>query len=165
MDSANDPGTSKDTPDPPVIEVSPDEAEALARLLRDFQLEFEVPTPPVEDVTDRLRTLLVAGEVTALLIGNREQPVGLAVLRFRTALFYDSTDAYLEELYVVPGRRGDGLGRRLMEAVLDLARERGCGRIELGTEEDDTAARGLYESLGFTNRDRGELMFFYERDL
>jgi ribosomal protein S18 acetylase RimI-like enzyme len=41
-------------------------------------------------------------------------------------------------------------------------------RIELGTAETDTAARGLYESAGFTNRERepdGPVMLFYEREL
>ena len=40
--------------------------------------------------------------------------------------------------------------------------------MELGTSEDDTAARALYESAGFSNREGrpdGPVMFFYERDL
>jgi len=60
------------------------------------------------------------------------------------------------------------MGRALVESVLVAARGAGALRIDLGTEEGDTAARGLYESLGFTNREGGEggpLMFFYERDL
>jgi ribosomal protein S18 acetylase RimI-like enzyme len=40
--------------------------------------------------------------------------------------------------------------------------------MDLGTSEDDEAARALYERLGFTNREGkpdGPVMFFYERDL
>jgi len=64
--------------------------------------------------------------------------------------------ALLEELYVVPSRRGNGLGRELMDAVLRLARERGVEMVEVITGEDDTAARGLCESANFRNRIEGE---------
>jgi ribosomal protein S18 acetylase RimI-like enzyme len=76
--------------------------------------------------------------------------------------------AYLEELYVVPERRGQGLGRALLEAAMDHARERGAARIDLNTSVDDVAARALYESAGFTNREggpEGPPMLYYERDL
>jgi ribosomal protein S18 acetylase RimI-like enzyme len=71
-------------------------------------------------------------------------------------------------LYVVPDRRGRGIGRALMRATLETARRRGADRIELGTSEDDRVAIALYESLGFVNRERGPdgpLMYFYERDI
>jgi ribosomal protein S18 acetylase RimI-like enzyme len=69
---------------------------------------------------------------------------------------------------VVPDQRGQGCGRALMEAAIELAREQGADYMDLGTSEDDVAARGLYESLGFTNREGkpdGPVMLFYERDL
>ena len=77
-------------------------------------------------------------------------------------------DAYLEELYVAPSKRGQGLGRALLEAAMDVARSEGAERMELGTSADDTAARALYERSGFSNREGrpdGPVMFFYERDL
>ena len=51
---------------------------------------------------------------------------------------------------------------------MDVARERGATRMDLGTSTDDTAARALYEKLGFTNDERppdGPVMLFYEREL
>ncbi len=76
---------------------------------------------------------------------------------------------YLEELYVVPDRRGQGHGRVLVQTVLDIARERGATTVELGTAASDTAARGLYENFGFTNLekpDRPETqMLYYELEL
>jgi ribosomal protein S18 acetylase RimI-like enzyme len=55
-----------------------------------------------------------------------------------------------------------------MVAAMDHARSRGADYMDLGTSEDDVAARALYESLGFTNREGkpdGPLMYFYEREL
>ena len=89
-------------------------------------------------------------------------------MRFRPSLWSRTLDCYLEELYVVPDRRGQGLGRALMEAAIDTAREKGAEHMDLGTSEDDRAARALYEKLGFTNREGkpdGPVMYFYEREL
>jgi GNAT superfamily N-acetyltransferase len=104
---------------------------------------------------------------TFLLVGS--PPVGVAAVRFREAIFNDKLDAYLEEFYVAPERRGQGLGRVLLERVLDTARVRGAGRVDAGTAESDLAARHLYESFGFENfeqpGDESTKMLFYELDL
>jgi ribosomal protein S18 acetylase RimI-like enzyme len=144
----------------------PADAETVGRLLHDFNTEFDEFTPGPTVLAERVRELLSAGEIVVLLGGD--PPHGLALLRFRPALWTQGLDCYLEELYVVPDRRGQGLGRALMEAAIELARERGAARMDLGTSEDDTAARALYESLGFTNREGkpdGPVMYFYEREL
>ena len=89
-------------------------------------------------------------------------------MRFRPSLWSEALECYLAELYVVPERRGRGLGRALMDAAIEHARRRGAGHMDLGTSEDDVAARRLYESLGFTNREGrpdGPVMYFYEREL
>jgi ribosomal protein S18 acetylase RimI-like enzyme len=51
-------------------------------------------------------------------------------------------------MYVRPGARGIGVGRRLVEAVLDLARQR-VELIQLTVVQDNEQARRLYASLGF----------------
>ena len=56
------------------------------------------------------------------------------------------------------------LGRALMERAIALAKERGADGMDLNTAVTDTAARGLYETLGFTNQEGpgGPSMLFYE---
>ncbi len=117
-------------------------------------------------IAERAGPLIESGEITVLLVG--EGPYGLAQLRFRPSLYSGALDAYVEELYVVPEQRGRGLGRALLEAAMRWARERGARHIDLTTGEADTAARALYESAGFTNREGGPTgprMLYYERDL
>ena len=68
---------------------------------------------------------------------------------------------------MVPDLRGQGIGRGLLQRTIELARERGADGIDLNTGETDTAARGLYDSMGFTNREGGPVgpsMLFYERE-
>ena len=143
-----------------------DEAPVVAQLLHDFNHEFDEPTPPVAQLADRVTDLIASGDTVVLLVG--ESPDGLAVLRFRPAIWSSGLESYLAELYVRPPRRGHGLGRTLMEAALREARTRGADTMEIGVDEPDLAARRLYESLGFSNRSGGSagpLMYVYELDL
>ena len=143
-----------------------DDADAIARLLHDFNTEFEEPTPSPAQLAERIRLLFEVGDTVVLLAGSG--PDGLAVLRLRHSIWNAGLECYLAELYVAPGRRGRGLGRALMEAAIDTARRRGADYMDLGTSEDDVVARQLYERMGFTNRERGPggpIMYVYERDL
>jgi ribosomal protein S18 acetylase RimI-like enzyme len=143
-----------------------DDAGPIGRLLYDFNREFDEPAPAPSVLAGRLRQLIEGGDTLVLLAGDG--PDGLAVLRFRAAIWSTGLECYLAELYVTPARRGQGLGRALMEAALREARMRGVDTMDIGVDEPDLAARRLYESLGFTNRvggAGGPLMYVYERDL
>jgi len=143
-----------------------DDAPVVGRLLHAFNVEFGMPTPEPHVLARRAAPLIESGELVVLLAGD--EPHGLAELRFRPSLYTGVLDAYLEELYVVPDHRGRGIGRALLEAAMDHARQRGAAHIDLGTSETDVAARALYESAGFTNREGGPdgpIMLYYERDL
>jgi ribosomal protein S18 acetylase RimI-like enzyme len=150
----------------PIRRATGKDAAPIARLLHDFNTEYAEPTPGVAALTGYVGTLLAMGEMTVLLAG--EGPDGLAALRFRTAIWTGGPEAHLQELYVVPGLRGRGIGRALLEASMQASRAAGASGIDLNTGETDTAARALYESAGFTNREgspAGPAMLFYEREL
>ena len=142
-----------------------EDAATVARLLHDFNTEFEDFTPGVEALAGFLTPLLAEGEVTVLLGG--EGPDGISMMRLRPSPWTGRPEAYLQELYVAPALRGQGIGRALLEATMDAAREAGATGVDLNTGETDTAARALYESCGFTNLEGpgGPVMLFYEREL
>ena len=143
-----------------------EDAADIGRLLHDFNAEFEESTPAAEVLAERAVAFIAKGELTFLLAGDG--PDGIAQLRFLPSLWSGKLDAYLEELYVVPERRGQGIGRALLERAMQTARAAGATRMDLNTGETDTAARALYESLGFTNREGGPdgpSMLYYEREL
>jgi ribosomal protein S18 acetylase RimI-like enzyme len=158
------PGTHSD--DLVVRCASSADAESIGQLLHDFNREFDEPAPTPAELAERVRLLLNGGDTLIVLSGR--VPNGLAVLRFRQAIWSRGLECYLAELYVVPALRGQGFGRALMMAAMAEARRRGADYMDLGTSEDDVAARRLYESLGFTNRESrpdGPVMYVYERDL
>ena len=142
------------------------DAGDIGRLLHDFNTEYDDVTPGPERLAARIETLLAGGD-TAVLVGG-DGPDGVAVLRFRPAIWAEALECYLAELYVVPAQRGRGLGRAIMNAAIELARDAGAAWMDLGTSEDDVVARALYESLGFSNREGkpdGPINYFYEREL
>jgi ribosomal protein S18 acetylase RimI-like enzyme len=91
-----------------IREAGVEDAAAIARLLHDFNTEYEEPTPPVPELTRHAERMLREGEMTVFLAGDR--PDGLALLRFRPSVWTTQQEAYLQELYVVPARRGRGIG-------------------------------------------------------
>jgi ribosomal protein S18 acetylase RimI-like enzyme len=141
----------------------PDDAADAGRLLHDFNVEYDAGTPGPEALAQRLGEIIATGDSAVLLGGDG--PDGLAILRFRPALVTAGLECYLAELYVVPDRRGQGLGRALMDAAIELARRRGADTMDLNTGEDDTAARALYASLGFVSDEGGATNIYYEREL
>ncbi len=142
---------------------SAEDAEVAGQLLFDFNTEYEDSTPPPNEVARRIVELLEHGDTRVLLGGDG--PDGIAVLRIRPAIWSFANECYLAELYVRPARRGDGLGRGLLQAAKQVAVAEGCAWMDLGTNEHDIAARGLYESEGFTNLEDGAPNYYYELDL
>ena len=156
-------------PAPDPIEVrraTPADAAEIGRLLHDFNSEYEESSPGAETLAVHLGSLIEAGEITVLLAG--EGPAAFSQFRLKRSHYTGLPDAYVEELYVVPERRRQGIGRALLEATMEAARAAGATHIELNTGETDVEARALYESSGFTNNEgspEGPRMLYYEREL
>jgi len=151
-------------PAPVTLAVRAKALRVAGRLLHDFNTEYDDPTPGAHALAARLQQLVADGATEVLLVGDAE---GVAVLRFRPSLWSLADECYLAELYVVPGRRGSGLGRVLLRACVDRAIVRRCDFMDLATSEEDAAARHLYESEGFrrTEGEGGPMAFHYELEL
>jgi ribosomal protein S18 acetylase RimI-like enzyme len=141
------------------------DTRAVGELLHRFNTEFNEPTPTPEALAQRMVQLISSGDTVVLLAEN--EPSGIAVLRFRPAIWSSGLECYLAELYVIPERRRRGLGRALMLTAIEVAKGRGADAMDLGSDEGDHAAHALYRSLGFSNRGgpKGEISYFFEREL
>jgi ribosomal protein S18 acetylase RimI-like enzyme len=124
-----------------------DDAADVARLMigfRDWQGREE---PSDTSIEASVRRLLADPDAEYLLAGD--PATGVLQLRFRHAVWTGTDDAHLEDLFVSADARGSGVGRELVEAAFERARERGCARMLLDTNESNEAALRLYESMGF----------------
>ena len=79
-----------------------------------------------------------------LLASDALEATGVAVLSFTVTLEHGGRVAWLDELYVVPGRRGEGIGRALLMAALAAARRSGCKAVELEVVRGHDRAARLY---------------------
>ena len=141
------------------------QADTVAVLLDAFNQEYDTPTPGTVVLATRLRRLLANGDVIALLAGD--PAVAVALLTLRPNVWYDGPVALLDELYVAPGRRGQGLGSALLAAAEEMTRQRGGQLLEINIDGDDTDARRFYEQHGYANSELGENspLLYYFREL
>ena len=132
----------------------PAQAATVASLLDTFNREYDTPTPGTDVLTTRLVPLLAGDAMIALLTGD--PAVAFALLTLRPSVWYDGPVSVLDELYVAPQMRGQGLGTALLAAAEAVVRQRGGELLEINVDGDDTDARRFYERHGYSNSEPGE---------
>jgi ribosomal protein S18 acetylase RimI-like enzyme len=140
---------------PLVWRAEPHEAEVVGQLLISFRDHLGV-TWPSDNAFLAGVDRLIEDPNTAYLLAAPDAdspPAGVAQVRFRFGIWWATEDCHLEDLFVRAEARGHGLGRALLEAVIELARARGSRRVELDANEDNAAALALYRSAGFDAQD------------
>jgi len=123
------------------------DAAAVARLMIGFRDWWSRTEPPDAAFHAGVARVLADPNADFLIAGD--PPAGVCQLRYRYAIWTESDDCWLEDIFVEEYARGSGMGRALVEAAFDRARERGCRRMELDVNEANPAALALYEALEF----------------
>jgi GNAT superfamily N-acetyltransferase len=121
----------------------------VVRLIAEFR-DWWGKTEPADDrIRAVVERLIPADSAEFLLAYEDDRAVGVCQLRYRLSVWTGADDCWLEDLFVTEAARRGGHGRALVEAALESARARGCRRIELDVNEQNTGAIRFYESLGF----------------
>jgi GNAT superfamily N-acetyltransferase len=132
-----------------IAPVAPGEYEELQPLIAAYQRFYEVEEIDEERNRAFFRRFLAPSE-DGMLIGARDgdRLLGYACLYWH----FSSTEAretvLMNDLYVDEAARGRGVGRALIEASADVARERGAAHLEWATDPDNHTAQRLYDSTG-----------------
>jgi ribosomal protein S18 acetylase RimI-like enzyme len=128
-----------------VKEAKPEALKFLAWLLP--QLNPNLPVPTME----RLQEIIADPSVTLLLAWDQRDIVGTATVIVYTTPFW--IKARIEDVVVDKASRGQGAGTALVNACLDVAREKGAQVAELQSRKSREAANRLYQRMGFELRD------------
>ncbi len=141
------------------------DAPEVARLLHDFNSEYDVASPGADVLSERLTKLLAGDAMFAIVAGTPAFAVALVSLRPNA--WYRGRVALLDELYVEPTRRSGGIG----SAILDLLHEHvltlGVEAIEINVDEGDVDAQRFYVRHGYSAADpeTSERAFYFFREL
>ena len=125
----------------------PADAAAVAALLIEFRDWIGRPSPDAESFGSSAGRLLEDPNTEFLLGGDPAD--GICQLRYRHSVWTGKDDCCIEDVFLREHARGGGLGRSLVAAAIDRGRSRGCGRIEVDTNETNAPALALYRSFGF----------------
>jgi GNAT superfamily N-acetyltransferase len=123
------------------------DADALSPLMEQLMHQ---PTTPAQ-IRSRLRRL-AARDVDRVFVAQVEgRVVGFAGVTYAWLFHADLPTARLMSIVVDEGCRGQGIGRRLVEASTEQARAWGCNRLELTSRLERAGAHSFYESVGFSH--------------
>ncbi|MEH2295764.1 GNAT family N-acetyltransferase [Nostoc sp.] len=86
--------------------------------------------------------------VEAILAESAGQAVGFALFFHNYSTFLTKPGIYLEDLFVLPEYRRQGIGKALITKVAQIAVERDCGRLEWSVLDWNESAQEFYRSMG-----------------
>ena len=99
--------------------------------------------------------------VRFLMFEEDEEPVGFANLMIVYSVWTHGRALIIDDLYVRPGERGSGKGKRAMEMIEEYAKTLGCKRVQLQAELSNPGAMEFYKAIGYQSAD----MKFYVKYL
>jgi GNAT superfamily N-acetyltransferase len=138
------------TADRPTIRPAAKEDVALLLELFGELAMYEHLEHELKATEEQLHEALFGGRPAAeALIAERDgQALGYALFFPTFSSFLASTGVWLEDLFVRPANRGEGVGTALLEAVAGLVRERGGERLEWAALDWNELALGFYRGIG-----------------
>jgi GNAT superfamily N-acetyltransferase len=118
-------------------------------LIRDLATYERAPDAVVATEAG-LREVLFGPKPAAevLLALEKAEPAGFAVFFHNFSTWLGRPGLYLEDLFVRPEKRGKGYGRALLERLAQIAKQRGCGRMEWAVLDWNEPAIQFYRKLG-----------------
>jgi len=110
-----------------------------------FLAESHSPEKAAKEIADAGMAIMLAEDEDGALLGFCKLVLDSSLKEHGTA----RRPLELKQLYTAPARTGGGIGARLMDWVLDLARERGADEVQLSVWSENEGAQRFYARYGF----------------
>lgn len=123
---------------------------ALAALMEEMQTHYQVPCPSRAEIIAGLRAMPPGAEI--LIVEENDAILGFAAFSGIYPGPGLKPGIFLKELFVSAAQRSRGLGRDLMRALAELARERGLARIDWTADPENAKLLDFYDGLGGTRK-------------
>ena len=121
----------------------------ILKFIRDLA-EYEKLLQEVVATESSLKETLFTNKTNAEVIIAEvdEQPVGFVLFFHNFSTFLGRSGIYLEDLFISPKARGQGVGKKVLNYIAKLAKDRNCGRLEWSVLNWNKDAINFYENLG-----------------
>ena len=134
----------------PVTLATADDLTRLVELLGMLFAQEEEFAPDAARQRAGLEAIIASAEIgTILVLREGGEIIGMVSLLYTVSTFLGGRVALLEDMIVVPDRRGKGHGTALLQAAIRHATETGCRRITLLADGANAEAQAFYRRLGF----------------
>lgn len=133
---------------------STDEVDLLVQLIGEFYAESGYPLDEAaaRGAFTQLVTQPELGRVWLVLVVD--EPVGYLALTFGFSLEYYGRDAFIDDFYIRPAHRNQGLGSAVLHQVLEEAHRLDVRAVHLEVERTNHRAQAVYAKHGFRDNDR-----------
>lgn len=144
----------------------PSDAEAFLSLV-DALADFEKLQRPDEAARERLKRDVFgdAPRIEVYFAALGEEIVGYGIILETYSSFLALPTLYLEDIFVLPHYRGQGIGKRLFLALASLAKQRGCGRMEWTVLDWNRHAIDFYTNFGAKHMSEWQLFRLTKKEL
>jgi len=125
------------------------DGEILFRFVKELAAYEKLEDQVVCNAAD-IETRLTAAnaKLFGLIAEDDGIPVGMALYFYNFSTFRGRHGIYIEDLYVAPAARGQGVGQHLLKAIAQKARAHDCARVEWWVLDWNEPAIGFYKKLG-----------------
>lgn len=131
---------------------SPEDAPILVPLIRALA-EAEGAAPPDPQALEDVLVAMLSTGFSDFVVAERgpaeDEVVGCIQINYRLSTWAAAPYAYLEDFYLVPSARGQGIGTKLLDYACQRAEGRGCTSIQLDVRDGNKGAARLYARYGF----------------
>jgi len=140
--------------DPVFRSATPDDIETLIAMMREFYVREGLTFD--ETIARRGLRGIIGGETfgRVFLVLSADAVAGYAVLTFGYSLEFHGRDAFVDEIYLRDEYRGQGIGGRALEFLIEVCAENGVNALHLEVERSNTKAQAVYRKFGFEDHDR-----------
>ena len=131
-----------------------EDAEVILALIIELAI-YEKAEHEVVTTVDEIRESIFGhnSKTSALIAEVDDKPVAYAVYFYNYSTWLGKNGIYLEDIYVSPEYRQQGIGKALLKSVVQIAVSQNCGRVEWSVLDWNTPAIEFYESLGAKPQD------------
>lgn len=126
----------------------PDEAGVVLDLIKQLAVYERCENDVFADEATIHKSLFVERSAEVVLAEEDGSVVGFALFFHNFSTFVGRKGMYLEDLFVIPEKRGLGYGKALLKYVAKLAVERNCGRMEWICLDWNEPSLKIYRSIG-----------------